>query len=103
MGGILDNLRALWRGRLPLETAFWHYAVFYGLIINVLATTVAICLVLADASVVLALAVHLLPLPYAAMTAVGVWRSARRYEGPVKFANFCRIGVLVWICFWLAV
>ena len=103
MGAMTDNLRSLWRGRLPLEVAFWHYAIYYGLIVNVIATTVAIGLVLADVSIVLALVVHLLPVPYAAMTAFGVWRSARRYEGPVKFANFCRIGVLVWICFWLAV
>jgi hypothetical protein len=103
MGAMTDNLRSLWRGRLPLEVAFWHYAIYYGLIVNVIATTVAIGLVLADVSIVLALVVHLLPVPYAAMTAFGVWRSARRYGGPVKFANFCRIGVLVWICFWLAV
>ncbi|MBA4096770.1 MAG: hypothetical protein C0484_08390 [Rhodospirillum sp.] len=103
MGGILDNLRALWRGKLPLEVAFWHYAIFYGLIVNIIATTVAIALVLADASILLAVGVHLLPVPYSAVTALGVWRSARRFEGPVKFANFCRVGVLVWICFWLAV
>jgi hypothetical protein len=101
--GVLDNLRALWRGRLPLQVAFWHYAIFYGLIVNVIATTLAIGLVLADAAIALVLLVHLLPLPYAAMTAVGVWRSARSYEGPAGFANFCRVGVLVWICFWLAV
>ena len=51
----------------------------------------------------LALVVHLIPLPYSILTAFGVWRSARRYGGPSKFANFARIGVLAWFCLWLAI
>ena len=103
MGAILDKLRALWRGELPLEVAFWHYAIYYGLIVNLLTTTLSIVLLLADAPIVLVIAVHLIPLPYSAVTVFGVWRSADRRGQRDKFANFARIGVLAWFCLWLAI
>jgi len=71
MGTMLDKLRALWRGQLPLEVAFWHFAIYYGLIVNVLATTVSIVLLLADAPIGLALIVHVVPLPYSVVTVFG--------------------------------
>lgn len=97
------NLKALWRGELPLQVAFWHYAIYYGLIINVIATTISIVLLVVDAPIVLALIVHLVPLPYSVVAAFGVWRSADRYGKRDKFANFTRIGVLAWFCLWLAI
>ena len=103
MGTILDKLRALWRGQLPLEVAFWHYAIYYGLIVNLLATTLSIVLLLADAPILLVLAVHVVPLPYSVVTVFGVWRSADRHDKRDKFANFARIGVLAWFCLWLAI
>ena len=103
MRRILRKLRQLWRGELPLEVAFWHYAIYYGLILNLAASTISIVLLLNDAPFALVLVVHLIPLPYSILTAFGVWRSARRYGGPSKFANFARIGVLAWFCLWLAI
>ena len=103
MGSLLQRLGALWRGELPLEVAFWHYAIYYGLIVNLATSTVAIVLFLNGAPIALFLAVHLLSVPYSLLTAVGVWRSAHRYGGPSKFANFARIGVIAWFCLWLAV
>jgi hypothetical protein len=98
----LHSLRALWRGELPLEVAFWHYAIYYGLIVNLASSTIALVLFLNDAPIALVAAVHLVPVPYSVLTAFGVWRSARRY-GTGKFANFARIGVLAWFCLWLAI
>jgi hypothetical protein len=92
----------LWRGELPLEIAFWHYAIYYGLIVNLTASTISVILLLSDAPFALILPVHLIPVPYSVLTTVGVWRSARRY-GPSKFANFARFGVLAWFCLWLAI
>ena len=40
METLLQRLRALWRGELPLEVAFWHYAIYYGLILNLAASTI---------------------------------------------------------------
>ena len=103
MKAILQQLKELWRGRLPLGVAFWHYAIYYGLIVNVIATTISVVLLLADAPIVLALVVHVVPLPYSVVTVFGVWRSADRQGKRDKFANFARIGVLAWFCLWLAI
>ena len=103
METLLHRLRALWRGELPLEIAFWHYAIYYGLMVNLASSTISIVLFLNDAPVALVAAVHLVPLPYSVVAAFGVWRSARRYGGSSKFANFTRIGVLAWFCLWLAI
>jgi hypothetical protein len=100
---LLHKLGALWRGELPLEVTFWHYAIYYGLIVNLAASTISIVLFLNDAPVALVVAVHLIPLPYSVLTAVGVWHSAQRYSGSRKFAHFARIGVLAWVGLWLAI
>ena len=102
MGTLLQTLKALWRGELPLHVAFWHYAIYYGLIINLVTSTISIVLFLNDAPVALSVAVHLIPLPYSVLTAVGVWRSAHRH-GPSKFAHFAQIGVIAWFCLWLVI
>jgi hypothetical protein len=93
----------LWRGALPLEVAFWHYAIYYGLIVNLAASTISIVLFLNHAPIALVAAVHLVPVPYSVLTAFGVWRSAHRYNGSIRFANFARIGVLAWFGLWLAI
>jgi hypothetical protein len=104
MGSLLRRLGALWRGELPLEVAFWHYAIYYGLFVNLATSTVAIVLFLNDAPVAVFLAVHLLSVPYSILTAVGVWQSAASLmAAPASFANFARIGVIAWFCLWLAV
>jgi hypothetical protein len=103
MRTVLHRLTALWRGEMPLQIAFWHYAIYYGLILNLAASTISIILLLNDAPFALVLAVHLIPVPYSVLTAFGVWRSAHRYGGSSKFANFARFGVLAWFCLWLAI
>lgn len=101
MRSVLGKLGEMWRGQLPLEVAFWHYAIYYGLLLNLAATTLSVILLLLEAPIALAVMVHVLPLPYSLVTAVGVWRSADRYEGRRNFATFARVGVLAWFCLWL--
>ncbi|HKP23189.1 MAG TPA: hypothetical protein VJV39_04955 [Dongiaceae bacterium] len=103
MGILLQRLKALWRGELPLEIAFWHYAIYYGLILNLAVSTLSIILLLNDAPFTVIVPIHLIPLPYSVLTAFGVWRSAHRYGGSGRFANFARIGVIAWFCLWLAI
>lgn len=98
----MQELKALWRGELPLEIAFWRYAIFYGLALNVIATAGFLILVVLDVPIAVAVIVHLLPVPYSIATMVGVWRSADRYAGRRKMATYARIGVLAWSAFWLA-
>jgi hypothetical protein len=102
MGVALQRLKELWRGQLPLEVAFWHYAIFYGLIVNIVATTAFFVLIVLDVPILVALIVHLVPVPYSFVAMCGVWRSADRYAGRRNFATFTRIGAVAWFCFWLA-
>lgn len=98
----MQRLKLLWQGHLPLEMAFWQYAIFYGLIFNVLATGCALVLVVLDVPIAIAVVVHLLPLPYSIMVMAGVWRSADRFPGPDKIAILARVSVVAWFAFWLA-
>jgi hypothetical protein len=98
----IQRLKELWRGQLPLAVAFWHYAIYYGLIVNLATTTLAVILLLLEAPIVLVVIVHVLSVPYSIAAMVGVWRSANRCDGSNRFAHFARIGVLAWFCFWLA-
>ena len=43
-----------------------------------------------------ALAVHLLPVPYTVACAAGVWRSAGRYEGAPLLAETARAVAVFW-------
>src|SRR5262245_55613501 len=98
----MQGLKDLWRGRLPLEIAYWRYAIYYGLALNVLATAISLVLIVLDMSIVVAVLVHLVPFPYMIVVMVGVWRSADWYDGPKKYASWARIGVVAWSAFWLA-
>lgn len=98
---VMRGLKDLWRGQLPLETAFWRYAILYGLVLNAVATGAALVLILRDASIALAVILHLLPVPYSVVAMCGVWRSADRYSGPKVNATAARAGVVAWFTFWL--
>ena len=92
----LESLRELWSGRLPLARAFWEHAVFYGAVANIAATGAALSALTFGAPAPLALAIHLLPLPYVLTTVVGVCRSASRYGGSPVWARTAEIAVIPW-------
>lgn len=96
----MQRLKLLWQGYLPLETAFWHYAIFYGLLLNALATALALAFILIDLPIAYAMIVHLLPVPYSVLVTIGVWRSADRYGSQGRFAPVARVSVLAWFIFW---
>jgi hypothetical protein len=89
-------IAALWAGRMPLGRAFWGYAVFYGLLINAYATLISFAVLAAAGPPLLAIAMHLLPIPWSVITAVGVWRSAGQAGVPAQYATLARAGVIVW-------
>lgn len=102
----MGNTRALaelWLGRMPLEIAFWRYAIIYGLALNVAATVAALGLVAVEAPIAIAVAVHLLPVPYSVLVACGVWRSADRHPGRSGVSTAARVAVIVWFCFLLVI
>lgn len=85
-------LKDLWAGRLPLADAFWTYAVFWGVLVNIGATAAALALLVAakaaagataaHAAALAAAALHALPIPFNVVVLVGVWRSAARPDHP---------------------
>ena len=92
----MRRLGNLWSGRLPLGQAFWIYAVFIGATVNIAATAAMLGALAAGLHGVLALTMHLSPLPYTAAFVVGVWRSAARHDGARHHAEAARIAVVAW-------
>ena len=86
----------LWRGEVPLRTAFWEYAVVYGLVTNVLSVGGALISHAVGAPLVITVTLFLLHVPYMLLVTVAVWRSARRYSGYQLWADLARAGVTVW-------
>ena len=97
----MQRLKELWLGQLPLEVAFWKYAIVYGLALNVVATGAALVLIVLDAPIAIAIVMHFLPVPYSALASCGVWRSADRYSGRQIISTVAKAIVIVWFCFWL--
>lgn len=89
-------MKALWRGELPLARAFWVFAVLYLALANVFATGAAFAALAADLHIVPVIVIFLMPLPYAIVAIVGVWRSADAYRGASHWAVMARYGVLIW-------
>ena len=89
-----NTLKTLWNGDFPLSQAFWHYAIAYGTIANILGQAAAIAAVLAGLPVTVAIGLHFLPLPYVVMAVVGVWRSADKYRGDPTWAGIAKTAVI---------
>jgi hypothetical protein len=93
---VIAHLAALWRGDVPLGQAFWKYAIVYGTIANIVATTAAIATVVVGLPDALAICLFLTPLPYILTALVGVVRSADKYRGPPQWAAMAKIAVILW-------
>jgi hypothetical protein len=98
---MLSTFKHLWLGEHGLSDAFWRFTVLYGLIVNVTFTMLALLFYFYLNAPVLAGISYVLPWFYSAVTAVGVWRSADRYEGPrihalaAKMALVPLMGILI--------
>ena len=91
----MKNLYRLWYGELTLQNAFWNWAVFGGLIINVVSTALFLFLIMADRSISAFIVGYAFPVPYNAIVLVGVWRSAERFDGERRLADFARIVTVI--------
>lgn len=86
----MNEIFKLWRGELPLAEAFWTWAVFWALCINITAKVFFLMLITFD-QLWFALFVGFgVPVPYNLLVLVGVWRSAGRYDGPHYHADLAR-------------
>lgn len=91
----MENLKALWRGELSLSVAFWTWAVFGGLLVNLTTSILFLTLITLDRPLAALIAGYGLSLPYNLVAVVGVWRSAARYDGPVLHANLARAATVI--------
>ena len=89
------RLGRLWRGELPLAIAFWNWAVFGALAVNGTTTLLFFVLLMNERPLAALLAGYVVSVPYNMVVAVGVWRSAGRYEGDPRLRNLARIVTVV--------
>ncbi len=90
-------VKQLWTGEFPLGRAFWHYAVGYGLLLNLVTALAFFALLQNDANMVLVVLAFASPVPYNIFMVVAVWRSADRYRGPKTWAELARASTVIWM------
>ena len=87
----MSRLIRLWNGELPLQEAFWNWAVIGGIAINLVTSLAFTFFLIADQLIPALLAGYALSLPYNIVAAVGVWRSADRFQGDRQWAELARL------------
>ncbi len=78
------RIKALWRGEVSLAQAFWTVTLLYGTLINLTATGLMFAALAAGLPSLIAVAMHLLPLPYNVLALMGVWHSANALRRPTQ-------------------
>ena len=91
----MNHLSRLWHGELALQNAFWNWAVFGGLIVNVVSSALFLFLITADRLIMALIVGYAFSLPYNLIVLVGVWRSAERYAGDRRWADLAQIVTVV--------
>lgn len=86
----MEKLRPLWRGDLALGDAFWTWAVFGALCINVSTSILFLMLISAGHPWPAVIVGYAFSVPYNIIALVGVWRSAARHDGPALQADLAR-------------
>ena len=87
----MATLLRLWRGELPLEAAFWHWAVLGGLLVNMATSALFLALIAVDRPALALIAGYAPSLPYNVLVTVAVWRAAGRYPGDRRWADLARL------------
>ena len=86
----MNQVMLLWRGEMDLQTAFWNWAVFGGLIINLVSSGLFLLLAVNDQIGAAIIVGYGCSLPYNLLASVGVWRSADRYTGDQRWAELAK-------------
>ena len=87
----MKKLRSLWLGELPLNEAFWTWAITISLLVNLTSSLLFLALISVDRPWTALLAGYGLSVPYNVLAVVGVWRSASHYQGATAHADLARI------------
>ncbi len=88
-------MRRLWNGDLPLDQAFWTYAVAGGLLVNLFTSLAFMGFVAVDQPLAALFAGYGLSVPYNLIVVVGVWRAAGRHQEDPARADRLRIITLI--------
>lgn len=86
----MKQFQALWQGTLDLGEAFWTWAIFGGLVVNLATSILFLVLITFDFPWLAVLVGYGCSLPYNLVALVGVWRSSARYGGPKLHADLAR-------------
>lgn len=97
------RIKALWRGEVSLAQAFWTVTLLYGTLINLTATGLMFAALAAGLPSLIAVAMHLLPLPYNVLALMGVWHSANDYKGTPSHAAAAQIVTVLWFILMLLI
>ncbi len=87
----MRTISRLWNGDMPLQDAFWIWAVLGGLAVNVVTSLLFVWLMMAEQPALAILGGYGLSLPYNTLALVGVWRSADRFSGDRRLAEAMRM------------
>jgi len=91
----MNHLYRLWRGELTLDNAFWNWAVIGGLFINISSSALFLFLIIGDRPIPALIAGYAVSVPYNVIVCVGVWRSAARYTGERRWAEYAQLATLI--------
>ena len=89
------HLRRVWNGELNLEKVFWEWAVFGGITINAASSIGFLVLVLNDHLIAAIVVGYGLSLLYNLLVTVGVWRSAERFSGERRWADYAKAATII--------
>lgn len=93
--GVSTFFSRRWNGEVPLGHLFWWDMVVVASLINVVTTVGALVILAAKLPALLAVAIHLIPLPYNLFLFGSVLRTADLTEAPN--ANTMKMGATIWI------
>ena len=91
----MNALARLWRGEVPLDEAFWTWAVLGGIAVNVTTSFLFLALISVDRPIMALIVGYGLSVPYNVVALVGVWRAEVPDEGARTRADVMRIVTLV--------
>jgi hypothetical protein len=89
------ELIRLARGQVPLDRAFWHYAVVLGLLVNVVTSFLFLLFMSVDNVFAAVFFGYGVSIPYNLLVVVGVWRAADRETEHTARAGLYRLITLV--------
>ena len=88
---VVDHMKALWKGEIPLVRTYWLYFVVIGSLIEL---PLSLIHHLPD-SLSTALAIYAAVLfPYFPFIFVALWRAAVKYQGPIVWSVLARAAVV---------